>query len=224
MGGFRRGLATASALGLSALRIPRLFGLGAQVLAPWALYVGDRRAVHLTIDDGPDPASMPLILDALRRLEIPATFFVLGSRALGQADLLRRAVSEGHEIGVHFWEDRMTAALSASAVDDDLTRTMAALPPGIPVRFARPGYGLPSRSIVRALRARGLRLVVGDTLPLDTLPVPDRWLRALTLWGARPGSLLTFHDGAGRGQATVGHLTEVVPILKARGVRFAPLP
>ncbi|MYR56237.1 polysaccharide deacetylase family protein, partial [Streptomyces sp. SID625] len=38
--------------------------------------------VALTFDDGPDPASTPHFLDALDRLDVRATFFVLGESAV----------------------------------------------------------------------------------------------------------------------------------------------
>ena len=41
---------------------------------------GTSTDVALTFDDGPDPASTPLVLDALRQAGVKATFFVVGVR------------------------------------------------------------------------------------------------------------------------------------------------
>lgn len=57
--------------------------------------------VALTFDDGPDPLWTPRILDVLREHHVHATFFVVGSAAVDNPDLLRRIVAEGHEVGVH---------------------------------------------------------------------------------------------------------------------------
>ena len=48
---------------------------------------GDRTAdrVALTFDDGPGPATAP-ILDRLAALETPATFFLVGARLAAQAE------------------------------------------------------------------------------------------------------------------------------------------
>jgi cellulose synthase/poly-beta-1,6-N-acetylglucosamine synthase-like glycosyltransferase/peptidoglycan/xylan/chitin deacetylase (PgdA/CDA1 family) len=59
------------------------------------------RTVALTFDDGPDPLWTPRILDVLREHHVHATFFVVGSAAVDNPDLLRRIVAEGHEVGVH---------------------------------------------------------------------------------------------------------------------------
>ncbi|HEY1156041.1 MAG TPA: glycosyltransferase [Arthrobacter sp.] len=59
------------------------------------------RTIALTFDDGPDPVWTPRILDVLREHHVHATFFVVGSAAVDNPDLLRRIVAEGHEVGVH---------------------------------------------------------------------------------------------------------------------------
>jgi len=55
----------------------------------------------LTFDDGPDPVWTPRILDVLRKHHVHATFFVVGSAAVDNPDLVRRILAEGNEIGVH---------------------------------------------------------------------------------------------------------------------------
>lgn len=58
--------------------------------SPEVLYFVDteRPMVALTIDDGPDSAATPLILDVLRRHRAHATFFVITERVLGNERLL----------------------------------------------------------------------------------------------------------------------------------------
>ncbi len=63
---------------------------------------GDRPGLlALTFDDGPDPKWTPQILDILKREQVPATFFIIGKNGQSYPDLVRRIVSEGHEIGNH---------------------------------------------------------------------------------------------------------------------------
>ncbi|MEZ2387963.1 bifunctional polysaccharide deacetylase/glycosyltransferase family 2 protein [bacterium RCC_150] len=59
------------------------------------------RTLALTFDDGPDPVWTPQILDVLKKHHVHATFFVVGSAAIDNADVLRRIVADGNEIGVH---------------------------------------------------------------------------------------------------------------------------
>lgn len=64
---------------------------------------GNRRLpeVALSFDDGPHPASLPSILDTLRRYRVHATFFDVGTNMTRYPDLVRRTLAEGHEIGNH---------------------------------------------------------------------------------------------------------------------------
>ena len=59
------------------------------------------RTLALTFDDGPDPVWTPRILDVLRKHHVHATFFLVGSAAIDNPELVKRIVAEGHEIGVH---------------------------------------------------------------------------------------------------------------------------
>ncbi|MCL6459958.1 MAG: polysaccharide deacetylase family protein, partial [Gorillibacterium sp.] len=91
-----------------------LMFLAIYMLLPWILTrmlgygvinrVG-KGEVALTFDDGPDPASTPAFLGLLDRLDVRATFFVLG-RHLGDRGLLREMSGAGHEVGVHGWDHR----------------------------------------------------------------------------------------------------------------------
>ncbi|MGZ6055714.1 MAG: polysaccharide deacetylase family protein, partial [Isosphaeraceae bacterium] len=69
---------------------------------------GAVRTVHpanqtlaLTFDDGPDPVWTPQILDVLRKHHVHATFFVVGSAAIDNPDLIRSILADGNEIGIH---------------------------------------------------------------------------------------------------------------------------
>ena len=57
--------------------------------------------IVLTFDDGPRPGSTDEVLDVLREHRATATFFVLGNRAAGNPELIRRIVREGHELALH---------------------------------------------------------------------------------------------------------------------------
>ena len=65
------------------------------------------KIVYLTFDDGPGGKVTTDILDTLKKENVPATFFVIGSEIKGQEELLLRMKDEGHSIGVHsFTHDR----------------------------------------------------------------------------------------------------------------------
>ena len=172
----------------------------------------------LTLDDGPDPATTPAILDGLDRLGCRATFFLIGERAAAAPDLVAEIAARGHEIGHHMWRDRASARLEPAELTAAMDRTLAALAPAGRPRWLRPGLGAPTERLVAEAEARGMRVVVGDVPPLDThLPVP--WLvAAYTARMAKPGAILTIHDGGARGVRARAMLARLVPTLRRRGL------
>lgn len=65
------------------------------------IYNSEKKIAYLTFDDGPSKAVTPLILDLLKKENIKATFFVLGSSVNANKDILQREYNEGHYIANH---------------------------------------------------------------------------------------------------------------------------
>ena len=65
------------------------------------IYYSPEKVAYLTFDDGPSKNITPQILDILKQEQVPATFFVLGSRVELNPDLLKREFDEGHYIANH---------------------------------------------------------------------------------------------------------------------------
>lgn len=63
--------------------------------------VSKKKTVYLTFDDGPGGKVTNDILDTLKKENVPATFFVIGSEIKGQENILLRMKDEGHSIGLH---------------------------------------------------------------------------------------------------------------------------
>jgi len=59
-----------------------------------------QKVVYLTIDDGPSTITYK-ILDILKKYDVKATFFVVGTNCLRYPEILKRIVSNGHAIGNH---------------------------------------------------------------------------------------------------------------------------
>ncbi|MDP4178165.1 MAG: polysaccharide deacetylase family protein [Bacillota bacterium] len=70
------------------------------------------KCVYLTFDDGPSKSVTPLILDTLKKYNVKATFFVIGSMAEQSPDLLKREHDEGHTIGNHTYSHKMNLVYS----------------------------------------------------------------------------------------------------------------
>ena len=68
-----------------------------------AHYVGDstEKVIYLTFDAGYENGNTQPILDALKKHNVPATFFVVGHYLESAPDLVKQMVADGHFVGNH---------------------------------------------------------------------------------------------------------------------------
>lgn len=89
-----------------------------QWLIAWVVHINDmdgipikdvfnfdgKKIAFLTFDDGPSRNVTPRILDILKQYNIKATFFVVGTMAQSNGEVLKRVHTEGHAIGNHSYD------------------------------------------------------------------------------------------------------------------------
>jgi peptidoglycan/xylan/chitin deacetylase (PgdA/CDA1 family) len=187
-------------------------------------FVGtEEPVVALTIDDGPDPAATPKILDVLGRYDAHATFFLLASRVPGNEELVRRAVEEGHEIANHLVADEPSILLGGSEFERQLLEADGVLSDFAEVRWFRPGSGWYNAEMLSTLRRHGYQCALGSVYPFDP-QVPSSWFATrYVLWNVQPGSIIVLHDHGARGDRTAKALTTILPGLNRRGLRVVTL-
>ncbi|MBW4084367.1 polysaccharide deacetylase family protein [Paenibacillus sp. S150] len=82
-----------------------------------------RTEFALTFDDGPDRRYTPILLDLLKRYGAKATFFVVGSHAEQNPEIIRRMHDEGHLIGIHNYEHKTNWLMRPPTVKRQIQRT-----------------------------------------------------------------------------------------------------
>lgn len=109
------------------------------------------KVIAITFDDGPRWSTTTRLLDGLALMEVPATFFLVGSRIPGNEELIQRMQREGHQIGVHSYDHILMTDLSKAAYtyqetypQDMLTEIL-----GEGDYWLRPPYGLLDSGIRR---------------------------------------------------------------------------
>ena len=80
------------------------------------IYDSKEKVAFLTFDDGPSSNVTPKILDVLKKENIKATFFVLGTMAKANPEVLKREKEEGHYIANHSYSDRKSTRLNSSHI------------------------------------------------------------------------------------------------------------
>lgn len=154
---------------------------------------GKVACLALTFDDGPNPISTPQVLDVLERENVPATFFVVGSRVAGQEHLLRRMFYDGDEVGNHSWSHPDLTTLTNDQVLEQVNRTQAAvMGAGLPAPVLfRPPYGAVNAT-VRTTVPMTLAMWNGD--PLDWKEKDVTKVKDSIVAQAKPGGVLDMHD------------------------------
>lgn len=103
-----------------------------------------KTGVAFTFDDGPDPKYTGQLLDLLKKHRIKATFFVVGSKAEKNPELILRMHQEGHLIGIHNYVHRSNWLMMPWTIRRDLEKS-ASIIEGItrerPIYY-RPPWGL----------------------------------------------------------------------------------
>jgi peptidoglycan/xylan/chitin deacetylase (PgdA/CDA1 family) len=190
--------------------------------------------VYLTYDDGPNPAATPALLDVLAREDVRATFFLI-PRYINEstAGVVRRIFDEGHGVALH----SHTRVLMLEK-PDDLARLLATQAAEIerlagrpPCKLFRPHAGWRGGEMYAGLDQVGYRLA-GWTPGMwdwNWWRAADRArLTARLAARASDGDIIVMHDGhhsdpmANR-QRTIEVTSDLVPLLKGRGVRFGTL-
>ncbi|HJV16888.1 MAG TPA: polysaccharide deacetylase family protein [Bacillales bacterium] len=97
----------------------------------------------LTFDDGPNPEYTGQLLDLLKKYNVKATFFVVGSKVKKYPDVIKRIHHEGHTIGIHHYHHVSSWVLSPFQLKKQLKLTEMVIQEctNEKVTFYRPPWG-----------------------------------------------------------------------------------
>jgi peptidoglycan/xylan/chitin deacetylase (PgdA/CDA1 family) len=177
----------------------------------------------LTFNGVPDPNLLPPILEALRRHDMKATFFVYGQTAQEQPDLLRQIVDAGHEIGNNGIQDLDMRRLTPSVMGAQVRASNRAIKEATgqaPVWF-RPPRGLATQQVRETARSNGLRWTMWTNVTVtDSAESSPEELAAALESTVYPGAVLMLHQDR---PATVAALDGLLAQLAFRGYRGTTL-
>ncbi|MFD0715257.1 polysaccharide deacetylase family protein [Paenibacillus sp. GCM10027626] len=192
-------------------------------------YGGSRNSkkVALTFDDVPDLKYTPQVLDILSKHRVPATFFVMGTRAARYPSVVSRIRQEGHMVGNHSYNHPSFPRISKRQFQQQISRTDEILRPliGYSPRFIRPPYGEITAEQVEWAKKNGYIIVNWDVDSEDWKGIgSNRVLRNIqrTL---QPGSIILQHAGGSEDlSGTIKALPKLIEMLQDNGYEIVPLP
>ena len=211
-------------------------------------YGASPRDLALTFDDGPDPKWTPLILDALKRDNVKATFFVIGVEAEQFPGLVKRMYDEGHEIGNHTWTHPDISNISRRfmSVEMNLPERWFSAHIGVHPLYFRPPYSVDQEPDT-ADQVRPLEITqslgyitignkidpndwkdnprpTAEQIVQDTLSQLDEKPGTYERCDPHPcGNIILLHDGGGNRSETVRALPMIARELRARGYNLVPV-
>ena len=184
-----------------------------------------RMRVALTFDDGPHPRYTREILDILKEYGVPATFFAIGVNAEAYPDLIRREVSEGHEVGSHTYHHYRPAKLTGETLLREVISCDRVLEEitGRRVRYFRPPEGVCSDLLKSACEEQGLTIVLWSVDTRDWAHTPVDAICANVRKNVKDGSIILMHDFIGQNSPTPAALRRIVPMLRESGYEFVTI-
>ncbi|MUT67243.1 polysaccharide deacetylase family protein [Paenibacillus sp. NEAU-GSW1] len=153
------------------------------------------REIALTFDDGPDPEYTPKLLDLLAKYNAKATFFVVGSHAESQSELLRRMQEDGHIIGIHNYVHKSNWFMRPKTVRKQIEQTCDVIREATGVRsnYYRPPWGIVN--VFDFARLGHYQIVLWSAIFGDwNAKLGAKKLQARMMKKLRPGEVVLLHD------------------------------
>ncbi len=198
------------------------------------VYFEKSKKIYLTFDDGPS-ARTPEVLDILKKYNVKATFFVLGSNVETKPELVKREYEEGHFIAIHGYSHKYSQVYSSpQAVLDEYNQTLNAVRNAIgipnynPHLFRFPGgssggpYDDVKKEAIELLKQNGITHTNWNCLSGDaagSTTVEAMWDEINQSSAGDDNLVILMHD-AGDKKVTVEFLPQLIEKYQNEGYEF----
>ncbi len=194
-----------------------------------AFYAGnsEEKVIYLTFDAGYENGNTPAILDALKKHNVPATFFVVGTFISSNPDLIKRMVDEGHTVGNHTYHHPDMSQMSTKEAFQkelvDVESEYKAITGQDMTHYYRPPQGKYSEANLQMAKDMGYKTFFWSLAYVDWYendqPTKDEAFEKL-LGRIHPGAIVLLHSTS----KTNGEiLDELLTKWEEMGYTFKPL-
>ncbi|KIF69085.1 hydrolase [Streptomyces sp. AcH 505] len=182
------------------------------------------RGVNITIDDGPDPAWTPQVLQLLKDSGVKATFCMVGTQAQEYPDLVKAVVAGGHRLCDHTVSHDTTMDTKSEAYQSqqilDAERMITKASGGVRPQYYRAPGGAFTPYSRHLAASRGMRPLGWNVDTKDFEHPGVETIVATVKSEIADGPTILFHDAGGDRAQTLAALREVLPWLKEQGYTF----
>lgn len=183
----------------------------------------NEKYIALSFDDGPAGIKTKKILEILKENNVEAAFFCIGKNLLGQEELLKTMIQEGHMIGNHsFSHHYLFDLFSSRKMLDDLQHMSRVCKDitGVSPRFFRPPYGVTNPNVKKTVLRGGFIAIGWSIRSYDTVIRNEERLLKKILSSLKPGAILLLHDTS---EITANVLPRLLSGVRDRGYRMLRL-
>ena len=194
-----------------------------------AYYSGnsDEKVIYLTFDAGFENGNTPAILDALKKHNVPATFFVVGTFISSNPDLIKRMASEGHTVGNHTYHHPDMSQISTKESFQkelvDVENVYKEITGEEMTKFYRPPQGKYSEDNLRMAKEMGYKTFFWSLAYVDWYendqPTKEEAFDKL-LGRIHPGAIVLLHSTS---KTNAEILDELLTKWEEMGYTFKPL-
>jgi peptidoglycan-N-acetylglucosamine deacetylase len=179
-------------------------------------YQTKQKSLFLTFDDGPDPATTPVILDILQRYKAKGTFFCVGDNIQKYPTVFNDLLDNGHQVGSHTF-NHLNGWRTPNVEYYRNVRRAAAL---TQTPLFRPPYGRITPNQSKFL-AKYYRIVMWDVLSGDfDTEVSADVCYSNVVKNAKNGSIIVFHDSLKSIKTVQEALPKILDHFALRGYAF----
>lgn len=167
-----------------------------------AYYIEDteEKVLYLTFDAGYENGYTPVILDALKKHNASATFFIVGHFLESSPDLVKRMVAEGHLVGNHSYHHPDMSQMGKEEFQQELSKLEELYQETIGqemVKFYRPPQGKYSENNLKIAQELGYKTFFWSLAyvdwNVDDQPSHEEAMDKLTK-RVHPGAVVLLHS------------------------------
>ena len=193
---------------------------------------GSKKLVALTFDDGPSPEWTPKILDALKKANIKATFFMLGKHVKQYPEIAKMVAEQGHEIENHTYSHRVLIYYTMDELEMELGSTHEIIKEvtGRDTKYFRPPKAWVTDREKIKIKELGYQIILWTLNSKDWVNFDDKYIVKYISKHISPGDILLFHDSGGVFSSEGGSREETVKViprlaekLRAMGYEFVTI-
>ncbi|ATW26536.1 polysaccharide deacetylase family protein [Candidatus Formimonas warabiya] len=176
------------------------------------------KQVALTFDDGPYAIWTAEYLKVLEEYHVPATFFLVGTRAEKFPQLVKKIAAKQCEIGSHSYQHAQLTLKNQQALEKDFQRTIAAFKKaGQEIFLFRPPYGAYNRAVLDTAETFGQIGIGWNVDPQDWNTKQADLIVSRILSRVTPGAIILLHEGR---KSTWKALPKIISGLEQKGYQL----